>query len=71
MRRQSVGEGRRLAARAMKDREYLNCGVYQSIDHDVRSARDHQLASAVNPSGTALPGKPAETLDGFEDRFEE
>ena len=54
----------------MKDREYLNCGVYQSIDHNVRSARDHQLASAVNSAGTALPGKPAETLDGFEEQIE-
>jgi hypothetical protein len=51
----------------MKDGEYLNCGVCQAIDHDVRSARDYQLASAVNPSGTALPGKPTETLDGFEE----
>jgi hypothetical protein len=51
----------------MEDGQDLNCGVYQPIDHDVRCARDHQLASAVNPSGTAFPGKAAETLDGFEE----
>jgi hypothetical protein len=58
------------APRAVQDREYLNGSALMAIGDNVRRSRNHELASAVDPSDTALCGEHHESLDGLEDQIE-